>query len=157
MYLSDVKAIEITKRQMNIAFDFPDTPLYDKKYLKEFQISMHVLYPDFEGGKLKKEVAYSDILQRTNCPKTFSFVVPVPAKATEYAVFMKVTECEDGRALNYPQSTGMRCVAVGTIERKQKSLSARAVPAKKKKGVTKKSPVSKQKKNTNKKVHKPSR
>jgi hypothetical protein len=92
---------------------------------------MHVLYPDFEGIKLKKEVAYSDVLQKANCPKTFSFVVPVPAKATEYAIFMKVTECEDGVALNYPQSTGMRCVAVGTIERKQKSLSTTKAPAKK--------------------------
>ena len=49
MYLLDVNAIEITKRQMNIAFDMSDTPLYDGKYLKEFQISLHVLYPDFEG------------------------------------------------------------------------------------------------------------
>ena len=81
----------------------------------------------------------------------------VPAKATEYAVFMKVTECEDGIALNYPQSTGMRCVAVGTIERKQKGLSNRAVPAKKKKRVAQKASVSKQKKKPNKKVHTPSR
>jgi hypothetical protein len=157
MFLLDVNDVEITKRQMRIAFDMPYTPLYDKKYLKEFQISMHVLYPDFEGIKLKKEVAYSDVLHKANCPKTFSFVVPVPPKATQYAVFMKVTECEDGIALNYPQSTGMRCVAVGTIEKKQKSVSARAAPAKKKKGIAKKSPVSKQKKNPNKKVHKPSR
>ena len=113
-----------------------------KKYLKEFQISMHVLYPDFEGVKLKKEVACSDVLQKNNCPKTFSFVVPVPAKATEYAVFMKVTECEDGIVLNYPQSTGMRCVVVGTIERRQKNLSARKGSAKKKR-VAKKASKSK--------------
>lgn len=152
-HLLDVK-VEIVKRRMKIPLDLPDTPVYDGKYLKEFQISMHVLYPDFENIKLKKEVAFSDVLQKGNCPKQFTFVVPVPAKATEYAVFMKVTECEDGVALNYPQSTGMRCVAVGTIERKQKDLSARKAPAKKKKGVAKRAPVSKQK--TNKKVHRSS-
>ena len=146
MHFLDVKIGKIAKHQMNIPVDLPNTPLYDKKYLKEFQISMHVLYPDFERVKLKKEVAYSDVLQKANCPKQFTFVVPVPAKATEYAVFMKVTECEDGVALNYPQSTGMRCVAVGTIERKQKSLSGRVVPAKKKERVAKKAPVPKQKK-----------
>lgn len=146
MYLLDVNDVEIAKRQMTINFDMPYTPLYDKKYLKEFQISLHVLYPDFDGVKLKKEVAYSDVLQKANCSKKFSFVVPVPANATEYAIFMKVTECEDGVALNYPQSTGMRCVAVGTIERKRKNLSGRAAPAKKKKRVAKKTPISKQKK-----------
>jgi hypothetical protein len=135
---------------MKIPFDLPNTPVYDGKYLKEFQISMHVLYPDFESCKLKKEVAWSDVLQKANCPKTFSFIVPVPAKATECAVFMKVTECEDGVALNYPQSTGMRCVAVGTIERKQKNQSARKAPAKKKKRVAKKAPVSIPKKNKQK-------
>ena len=145
-HLLDVKIVEIVKRRMKISFDLPNTPLYDKKYLKEFQISMHVLYPDFENIKLKKEVAWSDVLQKANCPKAFSFVVPVPAKATEYAIFMKVTECKDGVALNYPQSTGMRCVAVGTIERKQKNQSARKAPAKKKKGVAKRAPVPKQKK-----------
>ncbi|HEY1202130.1 MAG TPA: hypothetical protein VGE79_14155, partial [Niastella sp.] len=103
------------------------------------QISMHVLYPDFEGSKLKKETACSDILQKAKCPKAFSFAVPVPAKATEYAVFMKVTECEDGVALNYPQSTGMRCVAVGVIERKQQAQSVRKAPVKKK-GLVKKAP-----------------
>ncbi len=51
----DVKVEAHTKRQMKINLDLPDTPLYDKKYLKEFQISMHVLYPDFEGIKLKKK------------------------------------------------------------------------------------------------------
>jgi hypothetical protein len=137
LHLLDVNVVEITKRQMNITFNMPDTPLYDKKYLKEFQISMHVLYPDFEGIKLKKEAAYSDVLQKANCPKFFSFVVPVPAKATEYAIFMKVTECEDGVALNYPQSTGMRCVAVGTIERKQKGLSTTKASAKKKRAANK--------------------
>jgi hypothetical protein len=142
LHLLDVKVEALTKRQMKINLDLPDTPLYDKKYLKEFQISMHVLYPDFEGIKLKKEVACSDVLQKNNCPKTFSFVVPVPAKATEYAVFMKVTECEDGIALNYPQSTGMRCVAVGTIERRQKNLSAKKGSAKKKR-VAKKASKSK--------------
>ena len=71
MYLLDVNDVKITKRQMNITIEMPYTPLYDKKYLKEFQISMHVLYPDFENIKLKKEVAYSDVLQKANCPKSF--------------------------------------------------------------------------------------
>jgi hypothetical protein len=135
--LLDLKVEEMTKRRLKILLNLIDTPLYDKKYLKEFQISMHVLYPDFEGIKLKKEVVCSDVLQKANCPKEFSFVVPVPVKTTEYAVFMKVTECEDGVALNYPQSTGMRCVAVGIIERKQKRLSATKALAKKKRAVKK--------------------
>ncbi|HEY8893350.1 MAG TPA: hypothetical protein VIM79_01000 [Niastella sp.] len=147
LHLLDVKIGKIVNRRMNIPLDLPYTPLYDKKYLKEFQISMHVLYPDFERVKLKKEVVYSDVLHKANCPKTLSFTVPVPAKATEYAVFMKVTECEDGIALNYPQSTGMRCVAVGTIERKLKNLTAGKAPARKKKRVAKKAPVYKSKKN----------
>jgi hypothetical protein len=63
--------------------------------------------------------------------------VPAAAKATEYAVFMKATECEDGKALNYPQSTGMRCVAVGTIERKQKIEAKRKAPAKRKRAAAK--------------------
>jgi hypothetical protein len=149
LHLLDVKVAETAKRQMNISLELQDTPLYDKKYLKEFQISMHVLYPDFERSKLKKEVACSDVLQKANCPKAFSFVVPVPPKVTEYAVFMKVTECEDGKALNYPQSTGMRCVAVGAIERKQKNLPAGKGSAKKKreaKKATKSKIISKGKK-----------
>ncbi|MCS3797894.1 hypothetical protein [Niastella sp. OAS944] len=139
LHLLDVKVHKIEKRQMHIHLNLPDTPLYDKKYLKEFQISMHILYPDFENSKLKKEVACSDVLQKGNCAKAFSFAVPVPAKATEYAIFMKVTECEDGEALNYPQSTGMRCVAVGVIERKQQAQSVRKAPVKKKR-VVKKAP-----------------
>lgn len=122
----NVEVEEMAKRQLRINLQLPHTPKYDNKYLKEFQISMHVLYPHFEGSKLKKETACSDVLQKAQCPRAFSFAVPVPAKASEYAVFMKVTECEGGEALNYPQSTGMRCVAVGTIEKKQK------VPANKK-------------------------
>lgn len=117
--LWEVEVTGISKKQMCISLKMPDTPEYNKKYLKEFQISMHVIYPDFERNKLKKEVACSDVLHKTSCPKTFSFTVPVPAKASQYAIFMKVTECEEGKALNYPQSTGMRCVAVGTIEKKQ--------------------------------------
>lgn len=132
LHLWDVKVEKVVKRKMYIHLNLPGTPLYDKKYLKEFQISMHVLYPDFENSKLKKEVACSDVLQKANCPKAFSFVVPVPANATEYAVFVKVSECEDGEVLNYPQSTGMRCVTVGVIERKQQACSNPKAPVKKK-------------------------
>lgn len=46
-HLLEVKVGKVIKRKMNITLDLPDTPLYDKKYLKEFQISMHILYPDF--------------------------------------------------------------------------------------------------------------
>lgn len=134
--LWEVEVAGFSKKQMCISLQMPGKPSYDNKYLKEFQISMHVLYPDFEGSKLKKEMAGSDVLQKANCPKSFSFIVPVPAKATQYAVFMKITECEDGEALNYQQSTGMRCVAVGIIEKKQKT------PAKKKR-MAKKSPKGK--------------
>jgi hypothetical protein len=123
---------EVVKRQLNITLTLPEPPIYSKKYLKQFQVSIHVIFPDLEKGKLKKEIAYSDILQKASCPKVFSFVIPVPAKSTEVAVFLKVTECKDGIALNYPQSTGMRCVTVGVIPvRKDKSNKQKASPKKK--------------------------
>jgi hypothetical protein len=125
--------VEIVKQQMNIAFTLPEPPVYDKRYLKEFQASMHVIFPDLERQKLKKVIAYSDILHKTSCPKEFSFVIPVPAKSTTFAVFLKVTECKNGLALNYPQSTGMRCVAVGLIPgKKEKPVRKKATPQKKK-------------------------
>lgn len=141
----EVKTAEVSKCQLRIDLHLPNTPEYENKYLPEFQITMHVIFPDFTGIKLKKEVACGEVLKRLNCPKEFSYVVSIPAKATEYAVFMKVTEAEDGVALRYPQSTGMCCVAVGTIDRKQH------VPAKKKRVVKKASG------NKTKKVHKPSK
>lgn len=125
--------VEIIKSKMNIALTLPGLPVYSKRYLKEFQISMHVIFPDLEKLKLKKVIAYSDILQKTSCPKEFSFEIPVPAKSTTFAVFLKVTECKNGIALNYPQSTGMRCVAVGIItEKKDKPVKKKAAPKKKK-------------------------
>lgn len=122
----------MTKRQMNIQLYLPEPPVYDKEYMDQFQISLHVLYPDVIKSKLKKETTCSDILNKTSYPKQHSFTIPVPAKATAYLVFLKVTECEDGVALNYPHSTGMCCVAVGIIpENQKKSIKRKAVPEKK--------------------------
>ncbi len=128
----------IVKRKMNIDFTLPQPPIYDKKILKAFQISMHVIFSDVERQKLKKEIAYSDILYKANCPKEFSFEIPVPVKSTTFAVFLKVTECEDGIALNYPQSTGMRCVAVGIMPGEQRKPAKKKASTKKKKAAIKK-------------------
>jgi hypothetical protein len=130
--------VKIVKRQLNITLTLPETPMYNKTYLKEFQISLHIIFPDFVRQKIKKTIAYTGILHKKSSPKEFSFVIPVPAKSTEFAVFLKVTECEDGIALNYPQSTGMRCLAVGNIPGREQKPAISKSALKTKKSVAKK-------------------
>jgi hypothetical protein len=56
--------VHIEKSRMNIALNLPGTPVCHRKKLKEFQLIMHVMFPDFINQQLKKEVVCSDILNQ---------------------------------------------------------------------------------------------
>lgn len=128
----------IVKHQLHITFTLTEPPVYNKGFIKEFQAGMHVIFPDLERWKLKKVIAFSEVLHKGNCPYAVSFVIPVPAKSTGVAVFLKVTECKNGIALNHPQSTGMRCVAVMEVPQKQvKPAKKKAAPKKKQAAIKK--------------------
>ncbi|THU37006.1 hypothetical protein FAM09_18800 [Niastella caeni] len=111
--------IEIDKRQLSIALSLDKAPKWKTKNMHQFQLSFYVIYPDLARNKLHKEIVHSEVFSLFDYPEELSFVVPVPARAAAYAVFMKVTGCINGVPENWLQSTGMRCVEVGTIERKQ--------------------------------------
>ena len=97
-----------------------------------------MIFPDFNRVKLKKETTSSDVLHKPNFTKDLSFEIPVPAKSSQFAVFLKVTECGHGLALNYPQTTGMRCVAVGIIPGKEDHSIKKKAATQKKQATTKK-------------------
>ena len=115
-----VDPVIIIKRQMTITMELSRAPIYRAKYIQAFQVSFHVIYPDFSHNRLKKEAAYSNVFSKDDFPEELRFNIPVPSHATAYAVFLKITECVNNEPQNWPHTTGMRCVATGIIESKQK-------------------------------------
>ena len=125
-----IEVAGIIKRQLHITLSLEKAPKWKSLNMYHFQASMHVIYPDFERKRIQKEVVCSDVYSQINFPKEIPFAVPVPPGAPAYAVFLKVTGCKDGVPQNGVQSTGIRCVAIGTIEKKQKPAKKKRVPKK---------------------------
>ena len=133
-----IEIAPIVKRRLCISLKIPEAPMMRKKYLPESQVSIHIIFHDPVHTRLKKEEIHSDVFRKTSYPLQLSFVVPVPARVQSYAIFLKVTECIEGEAKSWPQSTGMRCVAVGIIPGKQQPPAKRKTATKKKKTKVKK-------------------
>lgn len=133
----DITIAGIVKRRLRIVMSLQKAPRWKTKNMFHFQASMHVIYPDFKRKRIQKEVVLSELYSLFNYPNEIPFAVPVPSGARAYAVFLKVTGCQEGVPQNGTQSTGIRCVATGTIERKLREHSKPDAPVKKK-GATKK-------------------
>lgn len=118
-----VDPVKIVKRQMTITMELSKAPVYRTKYIPSFQVSFHVIYPDFFCNRLKKEVVCSAVFSKDDFPEELRFDIPVPPRATAYAVFLKITECVNGEPKNWPHTTGMRCVAAGIIEGRKKAAN----------------------------------
>ncbi|OQP65810.1 hypothetical protein A3860_14525 [Niastella vici] len=115
-----VKVAPIVDNQLHISVCIDKAPRWRTKHLNGFLLSVHVIYPDLALNRIEKEVLKSDVLSIIGYPKDVSFVIPVPAYASAYAVFLRITGCINGEPTNGLQSTGMRCVTSGNIERKAK-------------------------------------
>ena len=136
-----IEIAPIVKRRLCIDLKIPEAPMKrKKKYLPESQVGIHVIFHDPVHNRLRKEEIHSDVFSKTSYPLQLPFVVPVPARVQSYAIFLKVTECINGEAKSWPQSTGMRCIAVGIIPGKQRP------PAKRKTATKKKQPIARKQK-----------
>jgi len=133
-----IETTEIIKRQLNVSISIGKAPRWRSKHIDGFQLSMHVLYPDLARNRVQKEVVFSEVLPTTGFPEEMSFVIPVPVRALAYAVFLKVTGCIKGKPGNGLQSTGIRCVAAGIIEGKQRPPAKRKTATKKKQPIARK-------------------
>jgi hypothetical protein len=123
----DIKKAEIDKRRLCIILNLDEAPRWKTKNMHQFQVSLHVIYPDLARNTIHKEIVHSDVFSLFNYPGELSFFVPVPPRVPAYAVFLKVTGCENGVPGRSLQATGMRCVATAVLEGKQKSRSFREV------------------------------
>jgi hypothetical protein len=129
----DIETAVTPKRRLHITLSLEKGPRWKTKNLHQFQASMHVIYPDLVRNRIQKEVVCSEVYSIFNFPEELTFIVPVPPNAPAYAVFLKVTGCSNGKAGNGLQSTGMRCVAVGSLQDKQDTAAGRKAAPKKKK------------------------
>ena len=129
----DINIAGIIKKCLHIKIELSGAPRWNTKNMHHFQVSLHVIFPDLERNKLKKEIAHSQVWPLANYPNEIPFVMPVPPEATSYVIFLKVTGCRNGVPANGLQSTGMRCVAVSVIPGSQdKPVKKKASPPKKK-------------------------
>lgn len=125
-----VKVAGMVDNQLPISVCIDKAPRWRTKHLNGFLLSIHVIYPDLVHNHIEKAIGKSDVLSIIGYPKDVPFVMPVPAHATVYAVFLRITGCINGEPNNGLQCTGMRCVATGNIERKAKEEADCAVAEK---------------------------
>lgn len=138
-----IETAPIVKRRLCIDLKIHEAPMMRTRYLPESQVSIHVIFHDPVRNRLSKEVIHSDVFRKRNYPVQLPFVVSVPVRVQSYAIFLKVTECIDGEAKSWPQSTGMRCVAVGIITGKPNRKPSPKAAAKKKQPQVKKRKIKK--------------
>lgn len=119
----DIKIASIVKPRLHLTLSLQKAPRWKTKNMYEFQASVHVIFPDLQRKRINKEVVYADSYSLFDYPEEIPFAVPVPVGATCFAVFLKVTGCKDGVPQNGRQSTGIRCVATGIIEKKKQKSS----------------------------------
>lgn len=119
-YSWDLTTYDIVKRQLPITLILDKAPRWKTRNLHHFQASLHVIFPDLQRAQIHKEIVYSPAFGLLDYPDEISFVVPVPPRASAYAVFLKITGWANGKPCRELQSTGMRCVATAIIEGRQK-------------------------------------
>jgi len=96
----DLEITGIVKRRLHITLELSGAPRFKTKHMHAFQVSLYVIYPDLARNQLKKEIVYSDALSVTAYPNELPFVIPIPPRATAYAVFLKITGCKPSQKRN---------------------------------------------------------
>lgn len=98
---------------LNVTINLLQHPKWDKKlYLKGYQLSVTVVYPDLAQDTSSKAVAHTPIILFTDELQPLHFELPMPAPDVPWILFMRVTASSDRKVYDFPQHKGMAVVKV---------------------------------------------
>jgi hypothetical protein len=105
--------VKTSKKKMHVTVSLQQHPIWEKKkYLDGYQLSITVVFPDFEQEQFTKETARSPIIGFKDEIKPLKFSIPVPEFPTPYAIFMGVTGCTGKEIWSSAHLKGMAVVKV---------------------------------------------
>ncbi len=111
-------AVEVADGQLAIAVTMQEHPSWKKKeYINGYQVTITVVYPDFENWSFIKETVYGPVTDlNKDKPEPLQLTVPAPPTTTTYVVFMTVTGCIKGEPAKEEHLKGMRVMDTGRIK-----------------------------------------